>query len=210
MMIGIPQIEPYAMPDSTTLPQHNIAPWKIDPERAVLLVHDMQRYFIKPISTEKTKSALIKNITLLRERCKHFDIPVAFTAQPGGMTKIQRGLLYDFWGSGIALNHADREIVHELNPAPEDWLITKWRYSAFCRTDLLLRMRETKRDQLIVCGIYAHIGVLTTAVDAFSNDIETFLIADAIADFSEAHHLMTLDYAAQCCAVVLYTQEVMA
>ncbi|MDP5727256.1 isochorismatase family protein, partial [Pseudomonas aeruginosa] len=36
---------------------------------------------------------------------------------------------------------ADREVVEELAPGPDDWLLTKWRYSAFFHSDLLQRMR---------------------------------------------------------------------
>ncbi|MCM1999318.1 phenazine biosynthesis protein PhzD, partial [Pseudomonas aeruginosa] len=83
-------------------------------------------------------------------------------------------------------------VVEELAPGPDDWLLTKWRYSAFFHSDLLQRMRAAGRDQLVLCGVYAHVGVLISTVDAYSNDIQPFLVADAIADFSEAHHRMAL------------------
>ena len=67
-------------------------------------------------------------------------------------------------------------------------MLTKWRYSAFYRSDLLERMRAAGRDQLILCGVYAHVGVLTTALEAFSHDIQPFLVADALGDFTEADH----------------------
>lgn len=208
-MKGIPRIEPYAMPTGAQLPT-NIAGWKIDPRRAVLLVHDMQRFFLRPIPSEGLGAVLVQHAAAIRERCRSLGIPVAFTAQPGGMTAAQRGLLKDFWGAGMQVDPLDRNIVKELAPQEEDWTLTKWRYSAFWKSDLLQRMRDARRDQLILCGVYAHIGVLMTAVDAFSNDIETFFVADAVADFSLDRHLMALEYAARCCAVVVTAEQVAA
>ena len=69
-------------------------------------------------------------------------------------------------------------------------------------------MRRSGRDQLIVCGVYAHVGVLMTAVDAFTNDIQTFLVADAVADFSADYHRMALEYAAERCASVVTAGQV--
>ncbi|MGF1430235.1 isochorismatase family protein [Kitasatospora sp. LaBMicrA B282] len=197
------------MPTIGDLPG-NTAGWSVDADRAVLLVHDMQRYFLKPLPEDGPRRELVANAALLRERCVAAGMPVAYTAQPGGMDAGQRGLLADFWGPGMRVDPADREIVDELAPNPQDWLLTKWRYSAFFRSDLLQRMRAAGRDQLVICGVYAHVGVLMSAVDAFTNDIQPFLVADAVADFSERHHRMALEYAAQRCAVVLTAKEVLA
>ncbi|MFH9685862.1 isochorismatase family protein [Streptomyces sp. NPDC017413] len=207
-MRGIPPIEPYELPRAGELPAP-VPSWTVDPRRAVLLVHDMQRYFLRALP-EPLREQLLSNAVLLRTRCAELGIPVAYTAQPGAMDDAERGLLKDFWGPGMRRSPADREITAELAPARDDWMFTKWRYSAFFRSGLLERMRAHGRDQLIICGVYAHVGVLMTAVDAFTHDIETFLVADAVADFSAADHRLALDYAARRCAVVSTVKEVVA
>jgi isochorismate hydrolase len=58
--------------------------------------------------------------------------------------------------------------------------------------------------------VYAHVGVLATALEAFTNDIQPFLVADALGDFSEAEQLQALRYAARRCGVVLGTAGVFA
>ncbi|MGA5898974.1 isochorismatase family protein [Streptomyces venetus] len=208
-MPGIPPIEPYALPTRETLPA-NTAGWAPDAGRAVLLVHDMQRFFLEPLPADTLRRTLTGNVTRLRADCAAHAVPVAYTAQPGGMTPEQRGLLSDFWGPGMSPEPEHREIADGLAPAPGDQVFTKWRYSAFHRSDLLEWLTATGRDQLIICGVYAHVGVLMTAVDAFSHGIQPFLVADATADFSARHHGSALEYAAGRCAVVLTGSDVRA
>ncbi|MDI3390564.1 isochorismatase family protein [Streptomyces sp. B-S-A8] len=207
-MTGIPPISPYPLPAAGDVPAP-VVHWTAEPDRAVLLVHDMQRYFLKPLP-DSLREDLVRNAALLRERCAARGVPVAYTAQPGGMSDEQRGLLKDFWGPGMRLDPEDRQVVDALAPAEGDRLLTKWRYSAFFRTDLLQWMREQGRDQLVLCGVYAHIGVLATAVEAFTHDVQVFFVADATADFSNAHHRLALTYAAERCALVTTVKEVFA
>ncbi|MFD6887270.1 isochorismatase family protein [Streptomyces sp. NPDC059957] len=209
-MAGIPPIDPYPMPSEGDLPV-NTADWTVDPDRAVLLIHDMQRYFLRPFPEgEAPVGDLVRNATLLREQCAALGIPVAYTAQPGGMSEQERGLLKDFWGAGMKVSPEDRRVVDPIEPGPSDWVFTKWRYSAFFKSELQERMRSQGRDQLVVCGVYAHVGVLATVVEAFTNDIQSFLVADAVADFSEAQHRMALDYVAQRAGVVKTTKSVLS
>ncbi|MBP2324998.1 isochorismate hydrolase [Kibdelosporangium banguiense] len=207
-MPGLATIEPYCLPTAGELPD-NIAGWDLDPGRAVLLIHDMQRYFMRPFPGVVAEP-LVANCSRLVEFARGHGMQVCYSAQPGGMDSEQRGLLKDFWGPGMRVDPADRQLVEPLAEQPGDWMLTKWRYSAFVHSDLLQRMRWAGRNQLVVCGVYAHVGVLMTAVEAFSNDIETFLVADAVADFSADHHRMAVSYAAQRCAVVKTTKEMTA
>lgn len=203
----IPVIEPYPMP--VDLPA-NTATWRPDPARAALLIHDMQRYFVDYFPAgQKPVVELTSNVGRIRAAAVELGLPVFYSAQPGDMSTQERGLLMDMWGPGMTGDPASRRIIDELAPAPEDTVLTKWRYSAFARSDLADRLAAAGRDQLIVCGVYAHVGCLMTACDAFTMDIEPFLVADAIADFTPEYHHWALDYAAQRCAVVVGTDHLL-
>ncbi|MFF3330847.1 isochorismatase family protein [Streptomyces sp. NPDC002888] len=208
--MAIPTISPYPLPAEGDLPVNRTG-WRVDPDRAVLLVHDMQQYFVDFFPAGQAPMAdVVRNIDALRRAAAEQGVPVAYTAQPGGMTPLERGLLRDFWGPGMDADPERRRIVAPLAPGPDDIVLTKWRYSAFARTELHEVMTARGRDQLVVCGIYAHIGCLMTACDAFTRDVQPFMVADAVADFSLEDHLMALDWAAGKCAVTLSTGAVVA
>ncbi len=204
-MPAIPSIAPYPLPTRAGLPPATVR-WTADPARAVLLIHDMQGFFVNALP-DPLRGELLHNAATVRKRAVELGVPIAYTAQPGRMTAEDRGLLLDFWGPGMQTRPEDRLIVPELAPSEEDWLLTKWRYSAFVRSDLAERMAAAGRDQLVLCGVYAHIGVLATALDALARDIQAFLLADAVADFAESYHTMAVQYAAERCARVLTAEE---
>ncbi|MFI6693848.1 isochorismatase family protein [Streptomyces sp. NPDC050433] len=207
--MAMPPIAPYRMPGDGDLPSAAV-PWRPRADRAVVLVHDMQRYFLRPFPAGRSPlTELVSNTAKLLAAARAAGVPVMYTAQPGGMSREDRGLLHDLWGPGMGVGEADRGIADEVAPEPGDTVLTKWRYSAFFRSDLEERLRKSGRDQLIVCGVYAHMGCLITACDAFSRDIEPFLVADALADLSLDDHLMALRYAADRCAVPLSTSDVL-
>lgn len=198
--MAIPAIKPYAMPKASDLPKNKVS-WKVDPNRSVLLIHDMQQYFLNAYTLgESPVVELIDNIKKIKEQCRKLGIPVLYSAQPGNQEPEDRALLQDFWGSGLTDDPAETRIISDIEPAEQDIVLTKWRYSAFKRTKLKEFMKEEGRDQLIICGIYAHIGCLLTACEAFMEDIQTFFVYDAVADFSLDEHKMAIKYAAECCA----------
>ena len=213
--MAIPKIAPYSLAQAAQLPANKIAlnnvNWPVAPARAVLLVHDMQNYFVDFYQRDaEPMVSLLANIQRLKSACKAAGIPVVYTAQPGNQKPEDRALLTDFWGPGLAANPALTDITPELVPVADDIQYTKWRYSAFKRTPLREFMRAEKRDQLIICGVYAHIGILSTALEAFMEDIETTVIADAVADFSLADHQMALNYIAQRCGYIDSLQNILS
>lgn len=201
----IPTIASYPMPGEAELPR-NLARWTPEPARAILLIHDMQQYFVAAYPAQASPvRELIRHIAALRSTADSLRIPVVYTAQPGAMTRRDRGLLRDFWGAGMDASARERRIVEPLTPRGRDTVLTKWRYSAFYRTGLRQLMERAGRDQLLVCGVYGHIGCLMTVSDAFTMDIQAFLVGDAVADFSRREHELALAYVAGRCGVVVST-----
>lgn len=209
-MAGIPPIRSYPLPTRDQLPG-NLAPWRPHPDRAVLLVHDMQRYYLRPYpeGTDPLRGVL-DHIAALVDACRSARVPVVYTAKPGGMDPVRRGLELHFWGSGMRAAADHTAIDARIAPGVDDLVVTKTRYSAFVGTDLAARLAEWGRDQLVVTGVYTHIGCLLTAADAFMRDIQPFLVADATADFTAEKHRLALEYAAARCAVVTSTDQVLA
>jgi bifunctional isochorismate lyase/aryl carrier protein len=205
----IAKLSDYVLPTASELPLNKVH-WAIEPQRAALLIHDMQHYFLNfwP-SDSKLIQQVVENIVALRRYCKQQGIPVFYTAQPNHQSDEERALLNDMWGPGLNKHPEQQAIIAALAPDDEDTVLVKWRYSAFHRSPLEDILQETGRDQLMICGVYAHIGCLTTAIDAFMRNIKPFMVADALADFSRDEHVMALSYTAGRCGRVVMTSDLL-
>ncbi|MFD9502573.1 isochorismatase family protein [Streptomyces sp. NPDC060035] len=195
--MGLPTVDSYPMPAGTALPRSH-ASWRIDPARAALLVHDMQNHFVGTFPAGRSPVVeLVDNIAALRELAGTLGIPVVFSAEPAGQLPVQRGLVGEIWGPGVGDEPDAASIVAPLTPRAGEHLLANVRPNAFLRSHLGRLLRSKARDQLIICGVYAHRGVVVTAADAFMNDIQPFVVADAVADFSAEEHASALRWAAR-------------
>ncbi|MCE2597003.1 isochorismatase [Motilimonas cestriensis] len=206
--MAITALSAYPLPRIEDFPTNKVS-WTFDPSQAVFLIHDMQEYFVSFYGAENALiDEVIANLVSIKAYCKANGIPVVYTAQPKEQNIADRGLLTDMWGPGINQSPEQQEVVSALAPEPEDTVLDKWRYSAFQRAPLEQIMKELGRNQLLIGGIYGHIGCLMTAVDAFMRDIKPFMVGDAVADFSRDDHDMALKYVATRCGQVVTTASV--
>ncbi|VXC91185.1 isochorismatase [Enterobacterales bacterium 8AC] len=207
--MAIPKLNDYALPTPSELPVNKVS-WAFEPPRAALLIHDMQQYFLNFWGEDSPLiKQVIENIAKLRRYCKEQGIPVFYTAQPNQQSDEDRALLNDMWGPGLNKHPEQQAVVSALAPDADDTVLVKWRYSAFHRSPLQEILQESGRDQLIICGVYAHIGCMTTAIDAFMRNIKPFMVADGLADFSQDEHLMALRYTAGRCGRVVMTADLL-
>jgi len=207
--MSIPSLASYEMPDA---PVQNRVGWRPHARRAALLIHDMQDYFLSKYDvTQAPIPQLIATTARLRACCRALSIPVFYTAQPPVQPAADRALLNDFWGPGLTApdQQSGARIVAALQPEAGDRILTKWRYSAFQRSDLRAQLQALGRDQLIITGVYAHIGCLCTALEAFMQDVQPFLALDACADFTLDDHRMAITHVARRCGVSLKAEDIL-
>ncbi|OVE46000.1 isochorismatase [Chromobacterium violaceum] len=209
--MSIPKLNAYPLPQAADFPVNKTA-WRVDPKRAALLIHDMQHYFLAFYGEDSALvNELVSKVEALRRWADSHGVPVIYTAQPTEQKPEDRALLNDMWGPGLTTaDPAVQAVTPRLAPRERDTVLVKWRYSAFQRSDLQEKMKAWGRDQLVICGVYAHIGCMMTACDAFMRDIQAFMVGDAVADFSEEEHKMALRYVATRCGAVIAQSDLAA
>ena len=144
---------------------------------------------------------MVAHIAALADAARRAGVPVFYTAQHGDQFRADRGLQADLWGPGMRAVPEHQDIIARLAPQPGDIVLVKHRYSAFQRANLAELLRARGRDQLAITGVYAHIGCLATAVEAFQRDIQPFPVFDAQADFTAEKHDMAMAWVAATCGV---------
>ncbi|CAM3586596.1 cysteine hydrolase family protein [Marinicrinis lubricantis] len=90
-------------------------------------------------------------------------------------------------------NTEGRTLYGKLNKAYQQYQdriywMDKTRYSAFCGTDLELRLRARQIEEVHLVGVCTDICVLHTAVDAYNKNFSICVHADAVASFNPAGH----------------------
>lgn len=175
------------------------------PKRTALLTIDLQNDFLhkdgaygRAGQTAQAIAALPCRVGPVRDAVRALDgvyISAQFTLVPGpdGEPLIAQHLktLRPFLGKGdFSPGQWGHMLVDDL--APADFVIEKVAYSAFYQTRLEYIMRAMDIEVLIVGGIVTNGGVASTIRDAHLRSIETILLTDGCAAFSNDVHNATL------------------
>lgn len=85
--------------------------------------------------------------------------------------------------------------IYEENKARENiYFMDKTRYSAFAGTDLEIKLRERRIEELHLVGVCTDICVLHTAVDAYNKGFKIVVHEKAVASFNQAGHEWALGH----------------
>ncbi|WP_341665479.1 isochorismatase family protein [Vibrio sp.] len=197
----------YPMPSRTSF--LNKTDWQLEPNRAVLLIHDMQRYFVDIYDQDSVLlPTLLGNIAKIKDWAKQKNIPIVYTQITFNTISHDHPLIEDFWGFE-EIPPCSKIITPFVAPEEGDVLIEKSHYSAMQSDELAQHLKELGRDQLLITGLYANLGCRITVTDALEKNIQAFLVSDAIADLSYQDHLNALSYVANYTGYVINTQTVL-
>ena len=82
----------------------------------------------------------------------------------------------------------EAQVIDELAPAPDDYLVPKYRWSAFFQTYLELALRTRGINTLIIAGGSTDVGVASTAFAARDLDYNVIIVSDACTSPEQDNH----------------------
>jgi isochorismate hydrolase len=171
----------------------NLGKFPLIPSDSVLLITDMQHFFLDPqshayIPSARTIVPKIRNL-LIAYRKAH--LPVIFTRHALNEDE-KPGIMGRWWKDVVMNEDPQSEIISELLPLENEIIIRKTRYSAFWGTELEDFLTIKMAKSLVICGVMTHLCCETTARDAFMRDFEVFFAVDGTASQTEELHLSSL------------------
>jgi len=146
-----------------------------------LVLHDMQNDFIKESLSRPEMQAIVKRTKALIDLARSLPIPVIYTkveTDPAMTFPSERAPYLRRPGSICLKDTPGAEIISDLKPAPDDYVITKVRSSAFYQTKLETLLRVKGVWILVVAGGSTNWGVEWLARDAKCRDIVTVALKD--------------------------------
>jgi len=147
-----------------------------------LVLHDMQNDFIKTSLSKPEMQAVVKRTGALIDLAHSLPIPVIYTRveyDPAVGFPTERAPYLRRSGSPICVKGtAGAEVIDELKPSANDYVVTKVRSSAFHETKLETLLRVNDVWILIVAGGSTNWGVEWLARDAKSRDLVTVALRD--------------------------------
>lgn len=128
----------------------------LNEKKAALLIIDIQEKILKVMQNPEQ---LIQNILKLIKGINILQMPIFYTEQyPKG------------------LGQTVMEIKNEL----ENDAIQKMSFSCFGADNLFEQLKKQNIEQVIVCGIEAHVCVQQTALDLLANGFQVNVLADIV------------------------------
>lgn len=173
--------------------------------RPVLLVIDIQKGCFLPRRATTTLDLMDDSATryararLVVDAARAAGVPVVFVQEAHRRDRIDFGRELDGAENIHCLEGepGTEFAVEEMGMLPDDYRITKRRYSCFFGTDLEILLRGLKAETLIMVGGFTDVCVHYSFVDGHQSDYYCRVVEDCVSGSSEAAHqaaLVAMDY----------------
>jgi len=169
---------------------------ELNVRKTALLFFDMLNvyYHGAPDETKKRMKPVVDNAVRLRDAARKASIPIFYgmaNHRPDG--EIRSLIVTDTdmrlrpWPNGecnptvhgATEGSWEQKVIEELKPAPEDYVIPKYRWSTFHQTYFDLALRGRGIDTIIISGGAVDVGVASTVYAARDLDYNVIVVRDA-------------------------------
>ncbi len=163
--------------------------------RMAVLVLDMLNDFVTgKLKTERIKR-IIKPLQKLVEAARAHGVPVIYSNDAHLSTDFE---VVERWGDHAIKGTEGSQVIAELTPAENDFVVEKRVYSGFYETGLDSLLRSLYKgkgvEAVILVGVHTHICVRHTAADAFYRGYKIIVPSDGVQAFTRKDHEEGLRY----------------
>lgn len=176
----------------------------IVPSKTGMVFFDALNRYLHPSDPERAKaldaSGVVQRMAKMKHACDRVGIPSFYPAadhrpdgKDGARQVVDRGMggqsptgepgpfltvPFSAATTDLVSGTPGVEIIPELAPRPEDYVIKKHRWSSFHQTHLLLSLHTAGIDTLMLAGGAIDIGIASTAYSARDNDFNLIILRD--------------------------------
>jgi ureidoacrylate peracid hydrolase len=151
-------------------------------------------YHGAPAETKDRMKPVVDNAVLLRDAAQKASIPIFYAManhRPDGKIRSMIATDTDMrlrpWPAGESIPSVhgategswEQKVIEELKPTVDDYIIPKYRWSAFHQTYLDLALRARNIDTIIISGGSVDVGVASTVYAARDLDYNIIIARDA-------------------------------
>lgn len=165
----------------------------INTSETALVIIDLQKGIVERETAPYASRIVIQNAAVLATEFRKIGVPiflVRVTPSPDGKDALHP--IADVAIQTQALPSGWADIVPEIGPMREDFVITKHQWGAFYGTELDLELRRRGIKTIVLCGIATNIGVESTARFAYEYGYQQIFVEDAMSALSADEHMFTV------------------
>ncbi|TES90719.1 MAG: isochorismatase family protein [Candidatus Cloacimonadota bacterium] len=179
------------------------------PEDSILLVIDMQNYFLADDAHAfiPVGKFILSQIKRLVARYYENHLPVIFTRY-AVLKEDPYDIMNKWWGGVLTVDDPESFLTEELDTEKGE-VILKPGYSAFFKTDLEKILTDKGIKQVVTTGVMTHLCCETTAREAFQRGYEVYFVIDGTGTYDEKIHTASLFNLSHGFAVPVTTEEVL-
>lgn len=177
----------------------------LDPARTALLFFDMLNGHIKKDdpATQRRYAPVVANAVQLLQAARRAGVVVMYAAAhhradnatsaaiitdtDNRLRPIPAGVDRKF-KPVVAADTWEAQVIDELKPQAEDYMLPKYRWNAFYQTYLDLALRTRNIDTIVISGGSTDVGVASTAYAARDMDYNVVVVSDACSSPEQDNH----------------------
>ena len=159
--------------------------------KTAIIVVDVINDFVTGVLGTKRAERIIPKIKRLLDSAREKKTPVIYACDTH-LPNVDRE--FEVWPSHAMPGTKGAEVVDELKPQKNDFVIHKRRYDSFFGTELDMLLRELKVETVVLVGLVTEICIQNTAAGASFHGYHIIVPKDGVETISDEYQKAGLKY----------------